>query len=141
MPTLNVHSGDFSAFSSTIDSYVHLTLLLMHFTSSLLAVQQSPAGTATVPLAITPWETVSVVLFCRYHWVQDNHSLRATATSRLYHSRVDEQLVMERTGHKSMDGVCSYKRTSDQQREVLSDIAPTPKHSVSFASPLCSNLN
>ena len=63
-----------------------------------------------------------------------NHSLCATATSRLYHSGVDEQLVMERTGHRSVEGVRSYKRTSDQQREVLSDIlnrAPTPKHTAS----------
>ena len=51
-----------------------------------------------------------------------NHSLRATSTSRLYHSGVDEQLVMERTGHKSTDGVRSYKRTSESQREALSDI-------------------
>ena len=51
-----------------------------------------------------------------------NHSLRATATSRLYQSGVDEQLVMERTGHRSLEGVRSYKRTSDEQREALSDI-------------------
>ena len=51
-----------------------------------------------------------------------NHSLRATATSRLYQSGVDEQLVMERTGHRSVEGVRSYKRTSDRQREALSDI-------------------
>ena len=29
---------------------------------------------------------------------------------------------MERTGHKSTDGVRSYKRTSENQREALSDI-------------------
>jgi len=51
-----------------------------------------------------------------------NHSLRATATSRLYQAGVDEQLVMERTGHRSLEGVRSYKRTSDTQREALSDI-------------------
>ena len=51
-----------------------------------------------------------------------NHSLRATATSRLYRAGVDEQLVMERTGHRSVEGVRSYKRTSDTQREALSDI-------------------
>ena len=51
-----------------------------------------------------------------------NHSLRATSTSRLYHSGIDEQLVMERTGHRSIDGVRSYKRTSEDQREALSDI-------------------
>ena len=51
-----------------------------------------------------------------------NHSLRATSTSRLYQSGVEEQMVMERTGHRSVDGVRSYKRTSDEQRITLSDI-------------------
>ena len=51
-----------------------------------------------------------------------NHSLRATAAMRLYNSGVDEQLVMETTGHISLEGVRSYKRTSSEQREALSDI-------------------
>ena len=50
------------------------------------------------------------------------HSLRATTATRLYQSGVDEQLVMERTGHRSIDGIRSYKRTSTQQQEALSDI-------------------
>ena len=29
---------------------------------------------------------------------------------------------MERTGHRSLEGVRSYKRTSNEQRETLSDI-------------------
>ena len=41
-----------------------------------------------------------------------NHSLRATAATRLYLSRVDEQLVMERTGHRSIEGIRSFKRMS-----------------------------
>ena len=51
-----------------------------------------------------------------------NHSLCTTVTSRLYQSGVDEQLMMERTGHQSIEGVRSYKRTSDQQREALSNL-------------------
>ena len=51
-----------------------------------------------------------------------NHSLWATAAMRLYNSGVDEQLVMETTGHISLKGVRSYKRTSSEQREALSDI-------------------
>lgn len=51
-----------------------------------------------------------------------NHSLRATAATRLYESGVDEQMVMEVTGHRSLEGVRSYKRTSGLQRKVLSDI-------------------
>ena len=38
-----------------------------------------------------------------------NHSLRATAATRLYASGIDEQLVMERTGHRSIEGIRSYK--------------------------------
>ena len=51
-----------------------------------------------------------------------NHSLRATAATRLYQSGIDEQLIMERTGHQSSEGVRSYKRTSQQQSEDISDI-------------------
>jgi len=42
-----------------------------------------------------------------------NHSLRATCATRLYNNSVDEQLIMERTGHRSTKGVRAYKRTSD----------------------------
>ena len=51
-----------------------------------------------------------------------NHSLRATNATWLFDSDVDEQLIMERTGHLSSEGVRSYKRTSEVQREKLSDI-------------------
>ena len=54
-----------------------------------------------------------------------NHSLRATAATRLYQAGVDEQLIMETTGHRSLEGVRSYKRTSDDQKQVLSDILNT----------------
>ena len=50
-----------------------------------------------------------------------NHSLRATAASRLYHQKLDEQLVMERTGHRSTS-VRSYKRTSANQLREISDV-------------------
>ena len=51
-----------------------------------------------------------------------NHSLRASTATRLYDSGIDEQLVMEQTGHRSLPGVRSYKRTSTHHREALSDI-------------------
>ena len=51
-----------------------------------------------------------------------NHSLRATAASRLYHNGIDEQLIMERTGHKSIDGVRSYKRTNEEQLVEISKV-------------------
>ena len=56
-----------------------------------------------------------------------NHSLRATTATRLYQAGVDEQLIMERTGHHSIDGVRSYKRTNAEQQENLSDILALSK--------------
>ena len=74
-----------------------------------------------------------------------NHSLRATAISRLYQSGIDEQLVMERTGHRSLEGVRSYKRTSNVQREALSDIlnnpSKRPKPTTPFSSSAVSSEN
>lgn len=47
-----------------------------------------------------------------------NHSLHATAASRLYQRKLDEQLIMETTGHRSTS-VRSYKRmSSDQMKDV-----------------------
>ena len=57
----------------------------------------------------------------QYQWLQTDHSLRATAVTR-HQSGVDEQLIMERTRHRSLESVCSYKRTSDTQFQALSDI-------------------
>ena len=58
-----------------------------------------------------------------------NHSLRATAATRLYQSGVDDQ---ERTGHCSLEGVHSY-RTSDTQCQVLSDILNCSKKSRNYS--------
>ena len=62
---------------------------------------------------------------CRSAGIQGyrtNHSLRATSATRLYSAGMDEQLIMERTGHRSIDGVRSYKRTSDEQEQNVSDV-------------------
>ena len=37
-----------------------------------------------------------------------NHSLRATAATSLYQHGVDEQLIMERTGHRSVEGESNF---------------------------------
>ena len=51
-----------------------------------------------------------------------NHSLRVTSATRLFQSGVDEQLIMSHTGHRSVDGVRSYKRISDEQKKAVSGI-------------------
>lgn len=50
-----------------------------------------------------------------------NHSLRATAATRLYHAKVDEQQIAETTGHRST-AIRRYKRTTDDQRKETSNI-------------------
>ena len=45
-----------------------------------------------------------------------NHSLRATAATRLYQGQFDEQVIQELTGHRSL-AVRSNKRTSSEQRK------------------------
>ena len=50
-----------------------------------------------------------------------NHSLRATAASRLFQASVDEQLIMGVTGHRST-AVRTYKRPNDDQLRDLSNI-------------------
>ena len=44
-----------------------------------------------------------------------NHSLRASAATRLHQSGCVEQKIMERTGHNSSEVVKSYKRSSNKQ--------------------------
>ena len=58
-----------------------------------------------------------------------NHSLRVSLATRLHDAKVDEQLITSRTGHSSTDGVWAYRRTSDQLKQLTSDILTTsPKH-------------
>ena len=49
-----------------------------------------------------------------------NHSLRSTSCTRMYHCNIDEQLIMEITGHRSLS-VRSYKRTCWDQRKFASN--------------------
>ena len=49
-----------------------------------------------------------------------NHSLRSTAATKMYRSDIDEQLIMEITGHRSL-AVRSYKRTCNAQHKKASN--------------------
>ena len=50
-----------------------------------------------------------------------NHSLRATAVSRLYREGVDDKLIKGVTGHRS-EAINGYKRESDEQHVNVSKI-------------------
>ena len=50
-----------------------------------------------------------------------NHSCRASTASRMYDQGCDEQLICEKTGHRSV-AVRSYKRTFNCQLKDVTDI-------------------
>ncbi len=58
-----------------------------------------------------------------------NHSLRVTAATRMFNAGVEEQVVKERTGHKS-DAVHAYKRMSDSVLEQAENAAIGEKSKV-----------
>ena len=79
---------------------------------------------------------------CRYNTVPIGHATLAgtiaricrqagitgyKTTTRLYQAGIDEQLIMETTGHHSLEGVSSYKRTNTEQQESVSDILSLAK--------------
>ena len=47
-----------------------------------------------------------------------NHSLHVTAATRPYDARVDEDTIMQRTGHRSSQGVRMYKRETGKLKEL-----------------------
>ena len=51
-----------------------------------------------------------------------NHSLRATAAPQLYEMGVPEKVIQERTGHRSLDSLRVYERTSTHQQQAASNI-------------------
>ena len=55
-----------------------------------------------------------------------NHSLRATGATAMYESGAPEKLIQERTGHRSLEALRSYERTSAQQHQAVSSLLSAP---------------
>ena len=55
-----------------------------------------------------------------------NHSLRASGTTELYYSGAPENIIKEQTGHKSVDALRMYERTSIDQYEAVSKALQKP---------------
>lgn len=54
------------------------------------------------------------------------HSGKVTCATTLYHQNFSDQLIKERTGHRSLEALHKYKRTgSDQQYDVSMALLPT----------------
>jgi hypothetical protein len=78
---------------------------------------------SSVPIGVNTLGAVVSKLCARAGFVGffSNHSLRATAATRLFAANVDEQLIKLKTGHTS-DAVRSYKRVSDEQLSAMTDV-------------------
>jgi hypothetical protein len=66
-----------------------------------------------------------------------NHALKSTAATRLYQAGLDDQLVRERTRHKTMKAVQVYKKTSEEQKQRTSEllnVSPPPSTSSSITA-------
>ena len=51
-----------------------------------------------------------------------NHSLRAYGATTLFQAKVPEKLIQQRTGHKSLDALRQYERTSTAQLLDVSNV-------------------
>ena len=51
-----------------------------------------------------------------------NHSLQATGATELYTAGVPEKIIKERTGHKSLECLRMYERTSTKQHKAVSRV-------------------
>ena len=57
-----------------------------------------------------------------------NHSLRASSATSMYSAGIPEKLIQERTGHGSLQALCTYERSNDQQqKEAVSSILSVPQ--------------
>ena len=55
-----------------------------------------------------------------------NHSLRATGATELYKKGVPEKLIQERTGHRSLESLRTYERSSEDQHKAVSTLLSAP---------------
>ena len=60
-----------------------------------------------------------------------NHSLQNTTATKFFQAGIDEQLIMKRTDHRSLDGILLYKRVSSEQEEAVSSVLnSTAEHGI-----------
>ena len=51
-----------------------------------------------------------------------NHSLKATSATQMFEMGVPEKIIMERTGHKTLDALQTCERKNDKRHKILSHI-------------------
>ena len=58
-----------------------------------------------------------------------NHSVRATSATHMYEQGVPEKVIQDRTGHRSLEALRVYERTSALQQETASNILSSSSNS------------
>ena len=58
-----------------------------------------------------------------------NHSLRATAMTRMFNQGVPEKVIAEKSGHRSLDGLRSYEHPSRKLEKAAGEIIADPTRS------------
>ena len=51
-----------------------------------------------------------------------NHSLRATSATHMFQMGVPERVIQERTGHRTVEALRTYERTSEEQHQAVSNV-------------------
>ena len=51
-----------------------------------------------------------------------NHSLRATGASQLFQANVPEKIIQQRTGHRSLEALRQYERTTSEQHQAVTQV-------------------
>jgi hypothetical protein len=71
-----------------------------------------------------------------------NHSIRATAVTRMYESDLTVKMIMKRSGHRSTDGVRAYqKEDTNRQVDVSNALACSNSLVVHSAQKLSDSSN
>ena len=66
---------------------------------------------------------------------KSNHSLRATGATELFIAGVPEKIIQERTGHRSIECLRMYERTTQKQQQAVSNIL-SEREETSFATQM-----
>jgi len=89
-----------------------------------LKVPKGEVWFSTIPLGHNTLQNTIPCLMkatgCEGHYT--NHSLKVSTATRLYSAGIDEQLIMARTGHSSVNGVRTYKRKVEKLQEITSTL-------------------
>ena len=56
-----------------------------------------------------------------------NHSLRATGATSLFQSEIPEKIIQKTTGHRSLEALRKYERTSKEQHQAVSKVMMSAK--------------